>query len=156
MSPLEISEQNIPIQTVPFTPTTFSLLTIDGTVPARPIQFYTSTVQYIKMIIVIPRDIDANFVIKLESDTLIIHEGSVFAKVNTVDTPLVKYNFFSSNGVIISGFPLIPDSSQITVTMRVEIPANPIFTITVKIDKEANLANPIISGSVASNSAAIP
>lgn len=64
MSPLEISEQNIPIQTVPFVPA-ITLLTIDGTVPARPIQFYTSTVQYIRLTIVVHRDIDPAFVIKI-------------------------------------------------------------------------------------------
>lgn len=155
MSPLEISEQNIPIQTVPFVPT-LTLLTIEGTVPAKPIQFYTSTVQYIRLTIVVRRDIDPNFVIKIQSDTLIIHQGSVYAKTNTVDSALLKYDFYSSNGVIISGFPLIPDSSVITVTMRVEIPVNPIFTITVSVDKQVNIANPIIKGVIASNSAAIP
>lgn len=59
----------------------------------------------------------------------------MYAKTNTVDSALLNYKFYSSNGVIISGFPLIPDSSLITVTMRVEIPSNPIFTITVSVDK---------------------
>lgn len=38
----------------------------------------------------------------------------------------------------------------------VNIPVNPIFTITVSVDKLTNILNPIILGSVVSNSAAIP
>lgn len=87
---------------------------------------------------------------------MIIHEGSVYAITSTVGSTLLNYNFYSSKGVRISGFPLIPDSSTITVTMRVEIPSNPIFKITVSVDQLANIANPIILGSVISNSAAIP
>lgn len=124
---------NIPIGTVPFVPT-LTLQTIDGIAPLKPIQFYTSTIQYIKLLIVIPRDVDSNFVIQIETDTVIIHEGSVYAITSTVGSTLLNYNFYSSKGVRISGFPLIPDSSTITVTMRVEIPSNPIFKITVSVD----------------------
>ena len=46
MSPLEVSEQSIPIKTIPYTPT-IALLTIDGTAPAAPIQYYMNTIQYI-------------------------------------------------------------------------------------------------------------
>ena len=85
-----------------------------------------------------------------------IHEGSVFAMTSTVEASELNYNHYSSSGVQISGFPLIPDSSTITVTMRVEVPSTPIFTITVKVDEEDNLGDPIIEGTVSSSSAAIP
>lgn len=143
------------MQTVPFTPT-LTLLTVDGTAPLKPIQFYTSTTQYIQLQIVIPRDVDSTFTIQISADTLVIHEGSVYIKTNTVDSAKINYNFYAAGGVKITGFPTIPDSSLITVTMRVEVPSNPIFTITVKVDADANLANPIILGTVTSNSAAIP
>lgn len=48
MSPLEVSEQSIPLKTIPYVPS-ITLLTIDGTAPLAPIQYYTNTIQYIKM-----------------------------------------------------------------------------------------------------------
>ena len=155
LSPLEISEQSIPIETVPYLPS-ITLLTIDGTTPVAPIQYYTGNVQYIMMKIVVDRDIDPEFVIQVESDTLVIHEGSVFATTSTVTADTVVYGHYSSNGVRISGFPLIPQSSTITLTMRVEIGSASIFTMTVSIDELANIGNPIILGTVSSNSAAVP
>ena len=61
---MELSEKNLPMRTVPFVPP-ITLLTIDGTVPARPTQFYTSTVQYLRLTIVVHRDIDPAFVSKI-------------------------------------------------------------------------------------------
>lgn len=132
------------------------MLTIDGTAPLKPIQFYTSTTQYIRLQIIVPYDILSTFTIRILADTLVFHEGSAYIKTNTVDSANINYNHYNSNGVKITGFPTIPQNSIITVTLRVEIPSNPIFTITVSIDTDANLNNPIILGSVTSNSAAIP
>ena len=104
--------------TIAFVPT-LNILTIDSTAPLSPIQFYTDTIQYIKLTILVPRIIDPDFVFQIESDTLIIHEGSVYATASTVDSTSIDYDFYSSNGVRISGFPEIPDSSEMTITMRV-------------------------------------
>ena len=104
--------------TIAFVPT-LQILTIDGTSPSSPIQFYTDTIQYIKLTILVPRDITTDFVFQIESDTLVIHEGSVYAVTSTVNSENLDYDFYSSNGVRISGFPLIPDQSTVTVTMRV-------------------------------------
>lgn len=52
-----------------------------------------------------PRIIDPDFVFQISSDILIIHEGSVYAKTSTVLTSSLNYDFYSSNGVRISGFP---------------------------------------------------
>lgn len=155
MSPLEISEESIPIKTIPFAPT-INLITIDGTYPASPIEYYTSTIQYIKMTIVIPRDVEPEFVIQVESDILVIHEGSVYAKTSTVEAASLTYTHYSSRGFQISGFPLIPENSIITVTMRAEFTSTSIFTMTVKVDEPANLASPIIENSKSSVAAAIP
>ena len=106
------------MSTIAFVPT-LTILTIDGTAPSAPIQFYTDTIQYIKLTILVPRIIDPDFVFQIASDTLIIHEGSVYAVASTVDSDNLDYDFYSSNGVRISGFPQIPDLSEVTVTMRV-------------------------------------
>ena len=155
LSPLESSEQTIPIGTIAFVPT-LALLTIDGTAPSAPIQFYTNTIQYIKLTILAPRDIDADFVIQVQSDILIIHEGSVHAKTSTVQAATLGYDYYSSNGVRISGFPQIPQGSEITVTMRVEIGNTPIFNFFVSIDKLAQIGSPIIYNTISSSSAEIP
>lgn len=118
LSSLESSEESIPVSTIAFVPT-LTILTIDGTAPSAPIQFYTDTIQYIKLTILVPRIIDPDFVFQIASDTLIIHEGSVYAVASTVDSDNLDYDFYSSNGVRISGFPQIPDLSEVTVTMRV-------------------------------------
>ena len=62
MSPLEVSEQSIPIKTIPYSPT-ITLLTIDGTTPVAPIQYFMNTIQYIQMTIIVQRDISEDFVI---------------------------------------------------------------------------------------------
>ena len=59
----------------------------------------------------------------------------MFAKTSTVEAETLKYDHVSGNIVRISGFPLIPDSSTLTVTMRVDLGATAIFTMTVKIDE---------------------
>ena len=68
----------------------------------------------------------------------------------------LRYNHVAGNIVRISGFPLIPDSSTLTVTMRVDLGATAIFTMTVRIDEEDNLATPIIEGTVSSVPASEP
>ena len=49
-----MNEENIPITTTAFTPT-LTLLTIDDTEPESPIQFYTDTIQYLTLTILLPR-----------------------------------------------------------------------------------------------------
>lgn len=63
---------------------TLTLLTIDRTVPAAPLQMYISTTQYLTLDILLPRKVEAGFILKIESDLLVIHEGSVYFKTSTV------------------------------------------------------------------------
>jgi hypothetical protein len=80
----------------------------------------------------------------------------VHAKASTVEASSLSYNHISSNIVEISGFPRIPESSLVTVTMRVEVPNNPLFNFYVSIDKADQLSRPIIYNSITSSSAVIP
>ena len=90
---------------------------------------------------------------QVASDILIIHEGSVHAKTSTVEAATLNYDYYSSNGVRISGFPLIPDGTTITITMRVEIGSTPIFNFYISIDKLAQIGSPIIYNTISSSSA---
>jgi hypothetical protein len=69
MSPLEIMETSIDIGTRKYTPTV-EIQTGEGITPASPIQFYSSKLQYITVIITLPRQLDTNFVIQISSDKL--------------------------------------------------------------------------------------
>lgn len=78
-----MSEESIPITTVSFKPT-LTLLTIDRSVPSSPLMMYKSTTQYLTLDILLPRKLDSNFIIMIESEGLTIHEGSVYFKTSTV------------------------------------------------------------------------
>lgn len=69
MSPLEIMETSIEIGTKKYTPTV-EIQTGEGITPVSPIQFYSSKLQYITVIITLPRQLDTNFVIQISSDKL--------------------------------------------------------------------------------------
>ena len=52
--------------------------------PAAPLQMYISTTQYLTLDILLPCKVEAGFILKIESDLLVIHEGSVYFKTSTV------------------------------------------------------------------------
>lgn len=68
----------------------------------------------------------------------------------------MKYVFDTDHkGFFISGFNGIPENTPITITMRISIPLNQIFTYFVKIDKQSLISTPIIQTSSTSSSAAV-
>ncbi len=136
MSPLEIRETSIRIGTKKYTPTV-EIQTGEGITPISPIQFYSSKLQYITVIITLPRQLDTNFVIQISSDKLEIQQGTVYAKASTVIASKLTYNHYDPSrlGVRISGFPITAAGSKITVTMKVWIPDTQSFNVHVSIDQ---------------------
>ncbi len=136
MSPLEIRETSIRIGTRKYTPTV-EIQTGEGITPISPIQFYSSKLQYITVIITLPRQLDTNFVIQISSDKLEIQQGTVYAKASTVIASKLTYKHYDTNrlGVRISGFPITAAGSKITVTMKVWIPDTQSFNVHVSIDQ---------------------
>lgn len=135
MSPLEIKELAIPIRTKKYVPTV-EIQTGEGITAMSPIQFYSTKMQYITVIITLPRQLDSNFVIQISSDKLEIQQGTVYAKASTVIASKLNYNHYDVNklGVRISGFPTTAAGSKITVTMKVYIPDTQSFNVYVSID----------------------
>jgi acetyltransferase-like isoleucine patch superfamily enzyme len=121
-------------------------------------EYYLTTVQYITVTILLPRNFDPNFVLELSSDAAMIQQGTVFARTSTINSNTLQYKLVNDYNVQISGFSTIPSGSLITVTMRVWINTNPIFNIFVKIDTLAHInANaPIISGTSSATVSATP
>jgi hypothetical protein len=121
-------------------------------------EYYLSTVQYITVTILLPRNFDPSFILQISSDALQIQEGSVFAKTSTINSNSLQYLLTNNQTVQISGFSTVPSGSLITVTMRVWIDTNPIFNIYVSIDKLAHItANaPIIYGTASATVSATP
>lgn len=116
---------------------TVEVLTGEGIPMMSPVQFYQQKQQYITVTIILPRQLDSNFVIQVLTDTLTIHEGTVYAKASTVIASKLKYDHYhpTALGVRISGFPTTAAGSKITVTMKVYIPATPSFNVQVSIDQ---------------------
>jgi hypothetical protein len=96
--------------------------------------------------IILPRQFNSDFIIQVLTDTLIIHEGTVYAKASTVLASKLLYSHYDLKGVRISGFPIIAAGSRITITMKVWVPITPSFNIEVRIDTLDNIANSIIKG----------
>jgi hypothetical protein len=157
ISPLEVSEVSIPFQTVSYTPTV-TILTAEGVSPFAPVEFYLSTVQYITVTVLLPRNFDPSFVLQLSSDALEFQEGTVFAKTSTVNTNTLQYLLVNNQTVQISGFSTVPSGSLITITLRVWAYTNPIFNIYVMIDTLAhiNAGAPIIYGTSSATVSATP
>lgn len=110
------------------------------------------------MTILLPRNFDPTFSLKISSDALSIQDGTVFARTSTINNNNLQYVLTDNQTVIISGFSTIPSGSLITVTMRVWIDTNPIFNIYVSIDTMDHLKNnvPIIYGTASATVSVTP
>lgn len=87
-----------------------------------------------------------------------IQEGTVFARTSTINSNTLQYKLTNAQTVQISGFSTIPSGSLITVTMRVWINTNPIFSIFISIDTVAHITAgaPIIYGTAAATVSVTP
>jgi len=155
MSPLEIKELAIPIATRKFTPTV-QVLTGEGLTSASPMQFYQLKQQYLTVTVILPRQYNTNFVVQILTDTLTIHEGTVFAKASTVIASKLTYDHYDPKGVRITGFPIIASGSKLTITMKVWIPSIPSFNVYASIDQLSSLSNPIIQGAAPTVDTVVP
>ena len=103
-----------------------------------------------------PRQFDPNFIIQITTDTLTIHEGTVYAKASTVLASKLLYTPYTAYGVRISGFPTVAAGSKITVTMKVWIPITPSFNVAVSIDQQSAILTPIMQGSAPTVDTVVP
>ena len=118
-----------------------------------------NTVQYLTLVVVIPRQLDPSFVFQIKSDALFFQEGTVYLKTSTLNSNSLVYSHPDSQTIQISGFSgTIPTGTTITVTMSAWIATTPIFNVYVSIDTAAHLtANaPIIYGTVSGTVSVTP
>lgn len=158
ITPLEVSEMNIPYQTSSFVPT-LTLYTAEGVSPSAPMEFYMDTVQYITLTILLPRALDPSFIVQVKSDALAFQTGTAYLKTSTLNSNTLTYSYPNGQTIQIKGFPyLVPSGTLLTLTFSAWIATNPIFNIYVSIDTQAHVdANaPIIYGTTSATVSAIP
>lgn len=105
-----------------------------------------------------PINFNPSYSLQINSDTLMILQGTVFAITSTINTNTLTYTMVNGSAVIISGFSTLPSGTMITVTMQVWIYTNPIFNIYVSIDTPAHISAglPIIFGTSSATVTANP
>ena len=158
ITPLEVRELSIPLQTVSYTPT-LSLWNAEGLLVAAPMEFYMETLQYITLKIVLPYQLDPSFVVQVASDVLLIEEGTVYLSTSTLNSDALVYSLPNANTVQVAGFPsVVPTGTTITVTLSAWIDNSPIFNIYVSIDTLAHItaAAPIIYGTTSATVSVVP
>jgi hypothetical protein len=102
-------------------------------------------------------DIQSNLTIQLVSDVLTFYQGSIYLYCATNPKIHAISQVTTKSTITITGFPLIPANSLITITMRVYVPMNPNFKIEVAVGDMLSVGNsPIMKSSVTSPNTLVP